>query len=138
MTEDEPAASAPAPKPAPLSSAASVRIDRWLCAARLYKSRTVAQEACTAGHVRVNDQTVRSSYALKIGDEVRALAPRGPVVLEVLALADKRLPPPRARELYADHSPPPAPKEPPVAVRERGAGRPTKADRRALERLTRR
>lgn len=137
MTEDEPA-STPAAKPASGASTASVRIDRWLCAARIYKSRTMAQDACIAGHVRVNDQSVRASYAVKIGDEVRAFAPRGPLVLEVRALADKRLAAPLARELYADHSPPPAPKEPPLAVRERGAGRPTKADRRALERLTRR
>lgn len=137
MTEREPASTS-AEEPAKGASAASVRLDRWLCAARIYKSRTMAQDACTAGHVRVNDQAVRSSYALKIGDEVRALAPRGQVVLEVRALADKRLAAPQARELYADHSPPPAPREPPVAVRERGAGRPTKADRRALDRLTRR
>jgi ribosome-associated heat shock protein Hsp15 len=53
----------------------------------------------------------------------------------VLRLAEKRLGAPEARTLYADHSPPPPPKEERVAVRERGAGRPTKADRRAMDRL---
>ena len=113
----------------------SVRLDRWLSAARIYKSRTAAQEACTAGHVAVNGVAARSSHALVVGDEVTARAPRGDLVLEVLALADKRLSPPKARELYADHSPPPPPKEELVAPRERGSGRPTKAERRALDRL---
>jgi ribosome-associated heat shock protein Hsp15 len=138
MTEDEPENTpAPAPAPAPASTA-TIRIDKWLVATRLFKSRTLAQEACTAGHVRVNDQAVRASHPLRVGDEVRALAPRGPIVFEVLKLAEKRLAAAQARELYADHSPPPPPREPLVAPRERGSGRPTKADRRALERWTRR
>jgi ribosome-associated heat shock protein Hsp15 len=83
----------------------------------------------------LNGSVARASQLVRIGDRLEALAPRGPVVLEVLALAEKRLSPPKARELYADHSPPPPPREELVAVRERGAGRPTKADRRALERL---
>jgi ribosome-associated heat shock protein Hsp15 len=116
-------------------SAPSVRLDRWLAATRLYKSRTAAQEACAAGHVSVNGQPARSSHALVVGDEVTARAPRGLAVLEVVALADKRLSAAKARELYIDHSPPPPPREERVAPRERGAGRPTKADRRALDRL---
>ncbi len=112
-----------------------VRIDRWLTAARVFKSRNLAQQACEAGHVRVNDAQVRPSYALRIGDEVRAFAPRGTVVLKVKGLADKRLSAPLAQLLYDDFSPPPPPKEERIAVRERGAGRPTKADRRALSRL---
>lgn len=116
-------------------SAPSVRIDSWLNAARLYKSRTVAQDACGAGHVRVNGHAVRASHALRVGDEVTASAPRGELVLEVKALAEKRLAADKASELYLDHSPPPAPREPRVAPRERGAGRPTKAERRAIDRL---
>jgi len=113
----------------------SVRIDRWLCAARVYRSRSQATDACAGGHVRVNGELVRASRMIRVGDEVSALAPRGPVVLEVVALADKRLGPPKARELYADHSPPPPPREERVAIRARGAGRPTKAERRAIEKL---
>jgi ribosome-associated heat shock protein Hsp15 len=113
----------------------SVRIDRWLCAARIFKSRSLAQKACDMSHVSVGDRAVRSSYGVRIGDEIRAEAPRGPVVLIVLALADKRQSPPKARELYEDRSPPPPPREERVAVRPRGAGRPTKADRRAIQRL---
>jgi ribosome-associated heat shock protein Hsp15 len=116
-------------------AAPSVRIDRWLSAARIFKSRTIAQDACTGGHVRVNGQSVRASHAVRVGDEVRASAPRGELVLEIAALSERRLGPEKARELYADHSPPPPPREPRLAPRERGAGRPTKAERRAIDRL---
>jgi ribosome-associated heat shock protein Hsp15 len=112
-----------------------IRIDRWLTATRVFKSRSLAQQACDAGHVRINDAQVRSSSLVKIGDEVRAFAPRGTVVLVVRGLAEKRLSAALAQLLYEDNSPPPPPKEERLAVRERGAGRPTKADRRALSRL---
>ncbi len=125
-------AESPAPEPTP-----SVRIDRWLCAARIYKSRTQAQEACHGGHVKINGTSVRASHTVKVGDRVTAHPPRGPVILDVLSLEEKRQPPPRARELYRDLSPPPPPREEFVAPRARGAGRPTKAERRAIERLRR-
>jgi ribosome-associated heat shock protein Hsp15 len=113
----------------------TVRVDRWLSAARIYKSRTQAGDACTAGHVKVNALSVKPSYALKVGDEVVAHAPRGLVVLEVKKLGEKRVSAALARELYEDHSPPPPPREERVAPRLRGAGRPTKADRRAMDRF---
>ena len=115
--------------------AESVRLDRFLCASRLFKSRTLAQVACDANHVRVNGEPARSSHLLRVGDEIRAFSPRGSIVWQVLRLADKRLAAPEARTLYEDHSPPPPPKQERVAVRERGAGRPTKADRRATDRF---
>lgn len=110
-------------------------MDRWLVAARVFKTRGLAQIACTGGRVKVNGEAVKPSSILKRGDELRTEGPRGPLVFVVRELADKRLSAPQARELYEDHSPPPPPKEELLAVRERGAGRPTKADRRALERL---
>jgi ribosome-associated heat shock protein Hsp15 len=112
-----------------------VRIDQYLTATRIYKSRTVAREACDAGHVKLNGVTVKPSHLVVIGDEVRCVAPRGPVVLKVLGLAAKRLSPALARALYEDHSPPPPPREERMPQRDRGAGRPTKAERRAMERL---
>lgn len=115
----------------------SVRLDRFLFAARLFKSRTLAQTACEGSLVRVNDVPARSSHALRVGDEIRAHSPRGSIVWRVLALAEKRLGPAQARLLYEDHSPPPPPREERVAVRDRGAGRPTKADRRAMDRFNR-
>ena len=112
-----------------------VRIDQYLTATRIYKSRTVAREACDAGHVKLNGVTVKPSHLVVIGDEVRCVAPRGAVVLKVLGLASKRLSPPLARALYEDHSPPPPPREERMPQRDRGAGRPTKAERRAMERM---
>ncbi len=116
----------------------SVRIDRWLNAVRLYKTRTLAQEACRGGHVKINGRNAEPSTQVKVGDRVEALAPRGPTVFDVVALAEKRQSPPKARELYEDHSPPPPPREEMPVLRPRGAGRPTKADRRAMQRLRRR
>ena len=113
----------------------SVRIDRFLCAARIFKSRTLAQEACAASHVKLNGKNARSGAKVKVGDQIEARAPRGDVVLVVTMLADKRLSPPRARELYEDHSPPPEEKPERFAERERGMGRPTKTDRRRMERF---
>jgi ribosome-associated heat shock protein Hsp15 len=112
----------------------SVRIDRWLSAARIYASRSQATDACVAGHVTLNGAVVRASHLVRIGDELSAHAPRGLVMLKILKLADKRLGPPLARELYEDHSPPPPPREERFPTRERGAGRPTKQERRRMER----
>ena len=113
----------------------SVRINRWLCATRLYKSRSLSQQACTGGLVKLNGLPVRPSSPVRPADEVRAEAPRGLVVWIVLGLAEKRLSASEAQKLYEDHSPPPPPREEEVAPRARGAGRPTKAERRALDRL---
>jgi len=113
----------------------SVRVDRWLCAARIFKSRTQSGAACAGGHVRVNGAVVKASHLVKIDDEIGAEAPRGVVVLDVKGLSDKRLSPALARELYNDRSPPPPPRDELFPMRESGAGRPTKRDRRAVERI---
>jgi ribosome-associated heat shock protein Hsp15 len=113
----------------------SIRIDRWLSAARLFKTRSIAQQACVGGLVKLNGIAVRPSHPVRVGDEVTAEAPRGTVIWRVLALAEKRLGAAEAQKLYEDHSPPPPPKEELVAPRQRGAGRPTKTERRALDRL---
>ena len=112
-----------------------VRLDRWLCAARVFRSRTQATQACVGGRVRVNDESVKPHYALGAGDRVRVQTERGPRVLEVVALAEKRLAPALARELFVDHSPPPEPRPARMPRRDPGAGRPTKRERRELERF---
>ena len=114
-----------------------VRLDQWLVATRLFKTRSLAQKACNGGLVKLNGVSVKSSHNVKRGDEVRAESPRGVVVWIVRGLADKRLSAFEAKLLYEDESPPPPPREERVetALRERGAGRPTKAERRALDRL---
>jgi ribosome-associated heat shock protein Hsp15 len=87
--------------------------------------------------VRIAGAAVKSSHAVSVGDEIHANAPRGALVLEVRKLEEKRQSPPLARTLYEDHTPPAAQREPRVAPRERGSGRPTKAERRALDRFRR-
>ena len=118
-----------------LSLMDEVRLDQWLCAARIFKSRALAQKACEAGHVTVNDVASKSSRTVRVGDTIVARAPRGIVVLAVLALQSKRVSPPVARTLYEDQSPEPAPQDITYAFRPKGAGRPTKAERRSLVRL---
>ena len=113
----------------------TVRIDRWLSAARIFKSRTQAAEGCTGGHVRLNGQSAKPHHALRVGDALEVRRGERQFVLEVVALADKRLGAPAARELYLDHSPPPPKREKSPVQREPGAGRPTKRDRRRLGRL---
>src|SRR6187551_1889461 len=116
-------------------SVPGVRLDRWLCATRVFTSRTLAAKECGAGHVRVNGHAARASHAVKIGDEVRAKPARGPIIFIVVKLAEKRLSPKEASLLYEDRSPPPVPVEEPLFRRERGSGRPTKAERRKLDRM---
>lgn len=114
---------------------ASVRLDRYLAATRLFKSRTLAQEACDGGHTKLNGSSARASHPVRVGDRIETHCPRGKVILVVKELAEKRGPAARARELYEDHSPPPPPKDLTLPTRDRGAGRPTKQDRRILERF---
>ena len=94
----------------------TVRIDRWLCATRLYKTRSLSQQACVGGLVKLNGETVRPSHLVRVGDQVTAEAPRGHVIWQVKGIADKRLAPPLACALYEDHTPPAPPREPVVAL----------------------
>ena len=114
----------------------SVRIDKWLWATRRFKTRTLATEACRAGSVRINDVVAKASAKVKVDDVVRALTPGGPKVLRVVLLAEKRGPASFAQTLYEDLTPV-QPRELAPPRFERGSGRPTKRDRRALNRLRR-
>lgn len=112
-----------------------VRLDKWLWAARCFKTRGVAAEACDAGHVKVNGNSAKPSKAIRKGDRVEAHTPGGQRVFEVIALADKRGPAEQARALYVDHSPPPPPRDDTRVVRDRGAGRPSKRELRQIQKL---
>ena len=113
---------------------ATVRLDKWLIASRMFKTRTLAQEACDGGHVTVNDHTAAPGRAVKSGDLVVAATPGGKRILRITGLAERRGPTELARTLYDDLTPPAPPSEEPLALRDRGAGRPTKRDRRVLDR----
>lgn len=112
----------------------STRIDRWLWAVRLTKTRPVAAAACRGGHVRVNDRVAKPSTTVVPGDEVRARIGERTRIVEVVRVIQKRVGAADAVTCYLDRSPAPPPAAVvPVAVRDRGAGRPTKRDRRMLD-----
>jgi ribosome-associated heat shock protein Hsp15 len=116
----------------------SVRLDRWLWAARFYKTRGLAHDACAGGKVDVNGQAAKPSRAVRITDRLRITQGEWRRELVVKGLSERRGPAPEAQALYEDHSPPPPPRPrrmmPPV-LRPSGLGRPTKHERRALDRL---
>nr|SBP01174.1 Ribosome-associated heat shock protein implicated in the recycling of the 50S subunit (S4 paralog) [Nonomuraea gerenzanensis] len=115
----------------------SARVDVWIWSVRLTRTRSVASDACRGGHVRVNGVRVKPAHLVKAGDEVRLRHEGRERVVIVSRIITKRVGPPVAAECYEDKSPPPPPREAiaPVAVRERGAGRPTKRERRSIEKL---
>ncbi|MFC4908225.1 RNA-binding S4 domain-containing protein [Actinomadura gamaensis] len=115
----------------------TVRVDLWIWSVRLLKTRSQATSACRAGHVRVNDERAKPATTVKAGDEVRVRHEGRERIVVVKKVIRKRVGAPVAQECLVDNSPPPPPREltMPVGLRERGAGRPTKRDRRELERL---
>ena len=122
------------------TGAARQRIDKWLFFARLRKSRSLAAKSVEAGDVEVNDKPVRQpSFAVKPGDIIVLSLDRSDLVVRVLLPGERRGPYEEARRLYDDLTPPAPPKEErnlfAQATRERGAGRPTKRERRETDRL---
>lgn len=117
--------------------ATTVRADVWTWAVRIYPTRSVAADACRAGHVKINDVRAKPSQSLKIGDVVRAYTPGGERIVVVTGLLTKRVSAAIAAQHYEDRTPPPPPKaeRDVFGLRERGSGRPTKRDRRLTERL---
>lgn len=118
----------------------SERIDKWLWQARVFKTRSLAAKTVSDGGVRLTrDGTTtrveKPSANVKPGDQLAFLLGNRLRVLEVLACGTRRGPAAEARLLYADHSPPKEAMEPPPAPRDKGAGRPTKKDRRDIDRL---
>ena len=114
------------------------RIDRWLCAVRLVKTRPMATQLCEGGHVRVKGNRAKPSTKVRPGDEVHALIAARERILEVVRPIEQRVGAPVAATCYVDRSPPPAITEiaPGIKVL-RGEGRPSKRLRRELERMRR-
>jgi ribosome-associated heat shock protein Hsp15 len=122
-----------------------VRLDKWLWAARFYKTRAAATEAVTGGRVHVNDQATKPAKAVRVGDRLEITTGRSRFVVDVLETSERRGPPAEAARLYAETpksreareqasaerrmAPPPQPVS---------GGRPTKRDRRRLDRDRRR
>lgn len=113
------------------------RVDAWLWAVRVYKTRSSATAAVRGGHVHVDGVRVKAAYTLKPGDEVRAVVDGWERILIVKQLLAKRVGAAAAADAYDDLTPPRPPRVrlSPGVTRERGLGRPTKRDRRAIDRL---
>jgi len=121
-----------------------MRLDKWLWAARFFKTRSLAQQAIEAGRVKLNEARVKPSHALKIGDLVAARVGELEWHVQAKGLSERRGPATEARKLYEETAASRAERERRMDIRRWGAdpsadlkGRPTKRDRRKLEDLTR-
>lgn len=126
----------------PAQSVQEVRIDKWLWAVRLYKTRTLATNACRAGHVKINGESVKPSRNIHLNEVLTARAGELNRTVKVLGLLEQRVGPKLVGKFLEDLTPaaeylrvaqdreqPRAPRRP------KGAGRPTKKERRQLEEL---
>ena len=115
------------------------RLDKWLFFSRAVKSRTLAQKLIEAGAIRVNsERTERTDHKVGPGDVLTMNVHERLLVWRILDAGERRGPATEAAGLYEDLSPPPLPRaEKPIphAAREAGAGRPTKKERRDIDRL---
>lgn len=112
-----------------------VRVDLWMWAVRLYKTRAASAAACRGGHVEVNGRPAKAATPVRVGDRVQANTDRQLRIVEVVRAIDKRVGAPIAGACFTDHSPAPRPRDAPFGRRDAGTGRPTKRDRRQIDRL---
>lgn len=122
---------------------AGVRLDKWLQVARVFKTRSQATQACTAGRVKVNGAVSKPHRPVRLADRLEIERDDWPRILIVEDVRDKPIPKAEARGLYTDITPPRPPLDPlaellrrPPILREKGSGRPTKKDRRVIKKLT--
>jgi ribosome-associated heat shock protein Hsp15 len=121
-----------------MSEITKTRIDKWLWSVRLYKTRTLATEACSAGKVKIDGESVKAAFMVKKGQTIQLNRQGEKWVIKVEALIEKRVGAPVAAQCYTDLTPPEEKnkvKFPSVfyEVRDKGSGRPTKKDRRDIE-----
>ena len=93
---------------------ADLRLDKWLWAARFFKSRTLATAACDGGKVDVNEQAAKPSRAVRPGDLLHITLSRAKKIVRIVALSDRRGPGAEAKLLYEDLTPPPPPRARPL------------------------
>jgi ribosome-associated heat shock protein Hsp15 len=116
----------------------SIRVDKWLWAARVFKTRSLASTACDGGKVDINAEAAKPARRVRAGDRIEVSLPRGRRrTLKVVAIGDRRGSAEAARALFEDLTPPEPPRsrQAPPPFREPGAGRPTKRQRREIDRL---
>tara|TARA_R110002096_G_scaffold57191_1_gene145257 strand:+ start:991 stop:1392 length:402 start_codon:yes stop_codon:yes gene_type:complete len=122
-----------------------IRADKWLWYARFFKTRTLASQLCKSGKLRINGERVsKASVTVQVGDVLTFSKVNDIKVVQLLALGERRGPATEAQTLYDDQSPAmptkaeaqeKSIKEGASVIRETGAGRPTKAERRATDKL---
>lgn len=115
----------------------SVRVDTWVWGVRLAKTRSQATTACRAGHVRVNGAAAKAAQPVRVGDVVRVRLHGFEKIYRVTGLTSRRGSAADAAKHFEDLTPPPPPRteRPAAVIRDPGAGRPTKRDRREIDRL---
>ena len=125
-----------------MSASKDVRVDKWLWYARFFKSRSLATQFCLAGKLRIDSVIVKKAHhPVRPGQILTFVRGRQVRVIKVLALGTRRGPAPEAQALYDDMSPPMPPRNDITSgaakpmTREPGSGRPTKRERRALDKL---
>jgi ribosome-associated heat shock protein Hsp15 len=113
-----------------------VRVDKWLWAIRLYKSRTLASEACDGGKVKIDGNHLKASKMLSIGDVLHIRHNHSLKIYKVISLIEKRVNASFAAACFEDLSPPEDPSDfipSAFAQRDKGMGRPTKKERRNID-----
>lgn len=119
-----------------------VRIDKWLWAVRIFKTRTIASEACKKGRVMIGDVAVKPSRNIRVGEIIEVRKPPVTFSFKVLELADKRMGAANVPQFMENVTPPEQyelmelNKISGFVNRQRGSGRPTKKERRDLEQFT--
>ncbi|MCC8174568.1 MAG: RNA-binding S4 domain-containing protein [Odoribacter sp.] len=118
-----------------------VRIDKWLWAVRIFKTRTLASEECNKGHILIGDAKVKPSREIRVGEVIKVRMIPIERRFHVKQLADKRMSAKMVVDFVEDITPQEqfdllnAAKAYGFENRERGSGRPTKRDRRMIERF---
>ena len=123
-----------------MSELDKTRIDKWLWAVRIYKTRSLATEACAAGKIKINGESVKASYLLKPGQTIQLNKQGEKSTFKGIRLIEKRVGAPIAIACYEDLTPPEEKNKllfPSVfyEVRDKGSGRPTKRDRREIDKF---
>jgi len=118
-----------------------LRIDKYLWSIRVFKTRSLATEACKAGRVKLNGQNIKPSYVVKVGDTFAIQKGIERKLIYVVGLLDRRVDAKTAALYYEDRTPVEETYgyksvfQAPILQRDRGAGRPTKRDRREIDDL---
>ncbi len=124
-----------------IEDGSKLRLDKWLWYARFFKSRTLASKICETGRIRVNSDSIsKARYGVRPGDVLTFPQGKDVRVIRIMALGTRRGPASEAQELYEDLSPVDhtsgiQESDAKIAVREAGAGRPTKKERRKIDQL---